>query len=103
MNLTELQKVDPETWANIMYWRDHNSVYGPALWEYVVQGELQRAIEKRNWDWGIDYGNRKHSAIIGMIPKGKTSMGDYRILAECGGDSPAEALLATYLEAIHED
>lgn len=102
MNLTELQKTDPKTYDSIMQILQYVPEYDAALWGDIVQGELQRAIEKRNWDWSLDYDNRQHSAIIGMIPEGKTQMGDYCILAECDGDSPAEALLAAYLEALHE-
>lgn len=98
MNLTELQKADPETWAAIMQWKAHDNVYDPVLWGYVIQGELQRAIEKRGWSYQLAYqphigpDDRHFHAFIWVDQN--AFRGD--------GDSHAEALLAAYLGVIHE-
>ena len=120
MNLTELQKADPETWEEIQiafvqldrYQEDDNycvdvmetiKCYGELQFPityYIIQGCLQRAIEKRGWYYsvGID-GN--DSDENGKKPGASIWTGEH-ILAGWTGNSPVEALLSAYLEALHE-
>lgn len=108
MNLTELQKADPETYKDIgqlclyaaalpQYEIDEDSkdLPSPRIWYAIIQACLQRAIEKRGWDFTVFRQQKRavggeFGAITGPIGR------------DCStGESPAEALLAAYLEALH--
>ena len=101
MNLTELQKADPATYNEI------RSIFGavivkgelrPKIADDIIQGCLQRAIERRGSSYQLAYQphigpDDKH--FHAYIWVGQNAFrGD--------GDSFAEALLAAYLEALHE-
>ena len=105
MNLTELQKVDPETWDAIMlslaveYAENKHLLISEysVIGRDIIQGCLQRAIEKRGWGFALHLFNNpnRYSATVC-----RGNNGDW---AESPNfDSPAKALLAAYLEAIHE-
>ena len=133
MNLTELQKVDPELWREIvrgiplqprgqyvsfycgqMTAHQFENCYLPldqmmpeaaACW---LQACLQRAIEVRGLVWDVSLVVDEPSPYMaGIYEIDPGYDGDcwneqhLSCIAECGGNSPAEALLSAYLEAIH--
>ena len=99
MNLTELQKADPDTYNEI------RSIFGavivkeelrPKIADDIIQGCLQRAIEKRGWGFALHLFNNPNRYSATIIEVG----GSWHDSPH--SNSPAEALLAAYLEAIHE-
>ena len=112
MNLTELQKADPATYNEI------RSIFGavivkgelrPKIADDIIQGCLQRAIERRGlaWDGSLAV-DEPAPYMAGIYEIGPGYDGDHwtekhlSCIAERGGNSPAEALLSAYLEALHE-
>ena len=102
MNLQLLQEADPETWDAIMlllaveYAKDKHLLISEysVIGRDIIQGCLQRAIERRGWGFQL------------MRSTGGKCLADISTKSDIvdgkPGDSPAEALLAAYLEAIHE-
>ena len=62
-----------------------------------LQAVLQDAIQARGWQGIVLFNAESNRAVIDDRVDG---MGGTRILAEREGDSPADALLKAYLEAI---
>ena len=124
MNLIELQKADPETWEEIQiafgqldrYQEDDNycvdvmetiKCYGELQFPityYIIQGCLQRAIEKRGWTWSMDCNNHRGVSLDIYIEETDEPDSEMQMLAvsRIETSSPAEALLSAYLEALHE-
>ncbi len=94
-DLDRLKKADPETWQAI-YEKGFNSCNWP---EDLIQGEIQRACQKRKWYAEIHFSELKAFARISRF------VGDFQEVEEIAmreGDSPAAAILSAYLEACEE-
>ena len=54
MNLTELQKADPDIWKEIDMWMERIITLPETdMGQWIIQGCLQRAIEKRGLIWAV--------------------------------------------------
>ena len=93
-NLELLKKLDPNAWAEIDKWLDRvNTLPETDHGQWIVQGCLQRAITARGWALQqFQYAGGEKRYAAGIFP--------IRGMFEGGGDSPAAALLAAYLEAM---
>ena len=91
MNLTELQKANPGLYSVI---REYSREHSPDDPRYndIIQGCLQRAIETRGWNWNLNETDKRYCAMIAS----------FKSVYDGFSDSPAEALLSAYCEAIHE-
>lgn len=96
--LEALREKDPETWDYIDTVLklgfpmpgvcDPNGVIAG----YIIQGSIQSAIQARGWSWELStFTDRPYAKIFNQATLR---------YATCIGDSPAEALLRCYLEAI---
>jgi hypothetical protein len=108
MTLAELSErlrvVDADSWKAIQgYWIEHNrlTLCDNELLD-TIQGEIQRAIQQRGYPWlvvcDIIGDDRNYWGAINVDPN--RDMDSWEFVEE--GDSPAEALLAAYLQAIEE-
>ena len=131
MNRTKQQKADPETYELIrgrLYSLDkYIETYAcdPSNDEFlldvdetlsgasesdlilagdIIQGCLQRAIEKRGWTWSMDCNNHRGVSLDIYIEETDEPDSEMQMLAvsRIETSSPAEALLSAYLEALHE-
>jgi len=86
--LNRLKSADPEVHHDISA-----SVLGNGDYrnDYIIQGRLQDAIQARGWIYTI----KNYAKPFAMIDRLDASD-----LIDRYGDSPAEALLSCYLEAI---
>lgn len=120
--LEELKEVDADTWHGIesafssleeMQEGDNYEVdvlKTIAVEPYAIdllQGELQRACERREWHWlvGKDvYEEGEYRAAISIISESCISDNfDITDIAMEWGDSPTEALLAAYIAAVRAE
>lgn len=110
--LEELKAVDPDTAedignvVNVISIKSDGSFTLDAYYpDFIIQGCIQRACERREWyAWKVGanpYLDQKYRATIGVICESHIS--DHIVIddiaVECG-DSPAEALLAAYIAAV---
>jgi hypothetical protein len=113
--LEELRDIDPGTWQDIQnyieeVYYDINpfTVYGdPPMLLDLIQGDLQRAIERREWDlrqdqWIVKRDGPNDVHHYAEVSKGIAFTGD-PIEYEGRGKSPAEAILAAYIAAVKEE
>lgn len=91
-NLLRLKELDPDLYSEIA---DACEKVDIEFEEDVIQGCLQRAIEKRGWGWQVqtfdDPDPAKNFYIAYVVGDGHENKADK--------NSPAAALLAAYLEA----
>jgi hypothetical protein len=90
-------------------WFNDYDIFGLDQWQLdCLQGHLQRAIDERGWTWSIcrltPECKSRFSACINVVEPGYD--GDYYntyheyCITEKEGESPVEALLECYLEAV---
>ncbi len=96
--LEKLKQLDPATHASIMKWSlNWNHPDEVALSEYIIQGEVQRAVVTRRnddvrWRVQVEIGARA-SVAIDIFRRGEGRIFGWVDYA----DSPAKALLSTYI------
>lgn len=104
MNLTELQKADPDLVADIaadLAYFDGHILFGKEkipefeerIEQAIIQAGIQRAIERRGWDWALHYIGSYYAKWTAFIQP---------VMAIGAGDSAASAFLAAYTEALHD-
>jgi hypothetical protein len=97
--LEKLKAKDPATWTAIdlalidVEFTDGNQ----DMQNDVIQGCLQRACEKHGWEGILLWREGQSRAVISEF---KGGFGATEKLSEQIGDSPASAILATYLAAM---
>ena len=118
-NLELLKKLDLDAWKDIIFPIKNCLVEVPrnpleqGIYEALVQAGLQRVIEANGWVFEVegkvgidDVYPPKAGYIAGIYEIGKGYDGDHFdprhkcLLNESVADSPADALLAAYIEAI---
>lgn len=99
-NLALLKELDLETWKeldDIMNTSTAKAEYAANVRHAVIQDTIQRAIEKLGRQWQITSwnpcGELRYLASI-------SNTSGLIVWDDIEGDSPAEALLAAYIEAI---
>ncbi len=103
--LGELLEVDPETMTAINFYSkglqgfDIDTNPNKLVKEDIIQGCIQRAIAARPDHWIISQwmSQDKWQAMIRRGPRGYTDP-EYMHIGE--GDTPADAILAAYIEAV---
>lgn len=95
--LDELKRMDPETWddaaeiANVIRIQSDGSISTDADdVDFILQGLLQRACERRGWIW-----HHGHGPEMGYV----ATVNHVNIVK---GDSATEVLLAAYIAAVRE-
>ncbi len=105
-NLELLQKLDLEAWKDIIFPIKNCLVEVPrnpleqGIYEALVQAGVQRAIEKNGTAWDISARIEGYAAIIYDPVHGHWCGMEHSFRSETYGDSPADALLAAFIEAI---
>ena len=102
-NLALLKELDLETWKDIIFPIKNCLVDAPrtpleqGIYEALVQAGVQRVIEKMGRQWQITswnpVGELRYLASI-------SNTSGLIVWDDTEGDSPADALLAAYIEAI---
>jgi hypothetical protein len=107
--LEELKEVDKHTHRKLSFLvpcigfdDDINDQYD----QYIVQGSIQRACERREWHWTImkDPYQDGYRAEIAVVSESHLS--DHICIDDLAikcATSPAEALLAAYIAAVKEE
>ena len=94
-NLTLLEPLDPALWRNIQGFRMNRHGPDRELCDLEVQdhmqGEVQRACEKRGW-----YVQSAHGEHIGYVASARNGA----VLVK--GESIADAILAAYVKCLQE-
>ena len=116
--LEELKAADPETAedigdvVNVISIKSDGSFTLDAYYpDFIIQGCIQRACERRGWTWRVfkqtPDNEKSHCGEIGEVAPGYE--GDYYeqyheyCIASVEGNSAAEALLAAYVAAVKEE
>ena len=106
--LEELKGIDPETAddigdiVNVISILSDGSFSSDAYYpDFIIQGCLQRACERRRWTLTLEYVSwyapmRRWHAYISTGPRGCDTK-------DTAADSAAEALLAAYIAAVKEE
>ncbi|MFA5408810.1 MAG: hypothetical protein WC343_08600 [Bacilli bacterium] len=106
--LEELKGIDPETAddigdiVNVISIKSDGSFSSDAYYpDFIIQGCLQRAIERRV-DYRAEKGHETWGMILEMGRDGPEAWiwGSNGVERSGYGDSPAEALLAAYIAAV---
>lgn len=112
--LEELKVADPETYedigdiANVISILSDGSFSSDAYYpDFIVQGCVQRACERREWHWLVCmdcWREGEYRAEISIISESCiSSMVEVNEIAMKWGNSPAEALLVAYIAAVREE
>ena len=97
IDLNLLREKDPATYIAYSHVPNAHLLTGTPVMDAWLQAVLQDAIQAGGWQGIVLFNAESNRAVIDDRVDG---MGGTRILAEREGASPAEALLAAYLEAI---
>jgi hypothetical protein len=100
-----LQTLDPILWNRYLQWSSHNNIYDEEALEFILQGELQKAIAERKWFMRVFQRGNYH-VITGMLVKSlgyEANVGPIEDFEAEARDNPTEALLEAYLDAVELD
>ncbi|MFA5409879.1 MAG: hypothetical protein WC343_13990 [Bacilli bacterium] len=116
--LVELKAVDPETVDDIgdivnviSILSDGSFILDAYYPDFIIQGCIQRACERRGWTWVVfkqtPDNEKSHCGEIGEVAPGydrEITMSNHEYCtASVEMDSAAEALLAAYVAAVKEE
>lgn len=89
--LNKLKDVDYKLWNEYQQWQQHDNIYDVTALEFILQGCIQRACERRKWIW-----HHGHGPEMGYV----ATVNHVNIVK---GDSTTEVLLSAYIAAVREE
>ncbi len=91
--LEKFKEMDPETWSRVDKMLGLVVYPRSPLGHYIIQGVIQEAIAARGWGLTVEYPAHQWGAEIRFSHTGRIR----------NADTPAEAILAAYIQALEAE